>query len=92
MTEAVRASETSVCFNENHIPRPDDALRTSETSANLYETSRRYIPEGCYLHARRRENLNSHNSVNVRNLDLCRFSVSLGQVSAFVRVLVFLLR
>jgi hypothetical protein len=90
MTEAVRASETSVCFNENHIPRPDDALHTSETSANFYGTSRRYIPEGCYLYARRRENLKSH--VNVRNLDLFRFSVSLGQVSAFVRVLVFLLR
>jgi hypothetical protein len=36
-----------------------DAVRTSETS--IYsETTQRYIPEGCHLYTRRRENLKSH--------------------------------
>jgi hypothetical protein len=33
------------------------AVRTSETSVYLNETARRYIPEGCHLHIRRRETL-----------------------------------
>jgi hypothetical protein len=37
-----------------------EALSTSETSVSFYETARRNIPQGCYLHTRRRENLNSH--------------------------------
>jgi hypothetical protein len=37
-----------------------EAVRTSETSVNFYETTRRNIPEGCHLHTRRRENLKSH--------------------------------
>jgi hypothetical protein len=35
-----------------------DAMRTYETSVYSNETTRRYIPEGYHLHARRRENLN----------------------------------
>jgi hypothetical protein len=39
-----------------------EAVSTSETSVNFYETTRRNIPENCHLHARRRrENLKSHN-------------------------------
>jgi hypothetical protein len=34
-----------------------EAVRTSETSVKLYETTRRKIPEGCHLHNRRHENL-----------------------------------
>jgi hypothetical protein len=30
------------------------------TSVNFYQTTRRNIPEGSYLHTRRRENLKSH--------------------------------
>jgi hypothetical protein len=37
-----------------------EAVRTSETSAYCNETARRYIPEGCYLHTRHRENLKFH--------------------------------
>jgi hypothetical protein len=37
-----------------------EAVRTSETSVCFKETTRRYIPEGCYFHTRRRLNLKSH--------------------------------
>jgi hypothetical protein len=37
-----------------------EAVRTSETSVDFYETTRRNIPEACNLHTRRRENLKSH--------------------------------
>jgi hypothetical protein len=36
-----------------------EAINTSETSVNFYQTSRRNIPEDCHLHIRRRENLKS---------------------------------
>jgi hypothetical protein len=36
------------------------AARTSETSANFYQTTSRNIPEDSHLHIRRRENLKSH--------------------------------
>jgi hypothetical protein len=38
-----------------------EAVRTSEMSVNFNLTTRRYIPEDSKLHARRRENLKSHN-------------------------------
>jgi hypothetical protein len=34
-----------------------EAVRTSETSMYFYQTTRRYIPEGCHLHIRRRVSL-----------------------------------
>jgi hypothetical protein len=37
-----------------------EATRTSETSFDIYLTTRQYIPEDSDLHTRRRENLNSH--------------------------------
>jgi hypothetical protein len=37
-----------------------EAISTSETLANLYETTRRNIPEDSHLHTRHRENLKSH--------------------------------
>jgi hypothetical protein len=37
-----------------------EALRTSETSVNFYETTRRNIPEDSHFHTRRGENLKSH--------------------------------
>jgi hypothetical protein len=36
------------------------AVPTSETSVYFHETLRRYIPECCHLHTRRRENLKSN--------------------------------
>jgi hypothetical protein len=37
-----------------------EAVRTSETSVNIYLTTRQYIREDSELHTRRRENLKSH--------------------------------
>jgi hypothetical protein len=37
-----------------------EAVHTSETSVNLYQTTRRKISEGCHLHTRHLENLKSH--------------------------------
>jgi hypothetical protein len=37
-----------------------EAVRTSETLVNFYETTRRNIPEDSHHHPRRRENLKSH--------------------------------
>jgi hypothetical protein len=39
-----------------------EAVRTSETSVNIYLTTQQYIIKDCKLHSRRRENLKSHNS------------------------------
>jgi hypothetical protein len=36
-----------------------EAARTSETSVNFYQTTRRYNPEDSHRHTRRRENLKS---------------------------------
>jgi hypothetical protein len=36
-----------------------EAVSTSETSVNFYQTTRRNIPENSHLHTRRRENLKS---------------------------------
>jgi hypothetical protein len=37
-----------------------EAVNTSETSVNFYETTRRNIPEDSHLHIRHRENIKSH--------------------------------
>jgi hypothetical protein len=37
-----------------------EAVRTSETSVNIYVTTWKYIPEGSNCHTRRRENLKLH--------------------------------
>jgi hypothetical protein len=37
-----------------------EATSTSETSVNLYQTTRRNIPEDSHLHNRRREKMKSH--------------------------------
>jgi hypothetical protein len=37
-----------------------EAASTSETSANFYQTTRRYNPEDSHLHTRRCENIKSH--------------------------------
>jgi hypothetical protein len=36
------------------------AARTSDTSVNVYQTTRRNNPEDSHLHIHRRENLKSH--------------------------------
>jgi hypothetical protein len=37
-----------------------EAVKTSKTSVNFYQTTRRNIPEDSHLHTRRREKLKSH--------------------------------
>jgi hypothetical protein len=37
-----------------------EAASTSEMLLNLYQTTRRNVPQDDHLHTRRRENLNSH--------------------------------
>jgi hypothetical protein len=37
-----------------------EAASTSETSVNVYQTTRRYNPKDNHLHTSRRENLKSH--------------------------------
>jgi hypothetical protein len=37
-----------------------EAVSTSQTSANFYQTTRRNIPEDSHLHIRRRKKLKSH--------------------------------
>jgi hypothetical protein len=49
-----------------------EAARTSETSVNIYLTTRQYIPEDSELHTRRRENLKSHKKKCVCRPDLGR--------------------
>jgi hypothetical protein len=38
--------------------------RFSETSVDIYLTTRQYIPEDSELHTRRRDNLKSHNAIS----------------------------
>jgi hypothetical protein len=47
-----------------------EAACTSETSANLYQTTRSYSPEDSRLYTRRRENLKFYTSSKFRYLPL----------------------
>jgi hypothetical protein len=40
-----------------------DAVNSSETSVNIYQTTRHNIPDDSHLHSRRRENLKSHQHI-----------------------------
>jgi len=59
-----------------------DGYSTSKTPVILYETTRRYIPEGYHLHTRRRENLKSHvivvHFLKWLNWIFCKFSYPSG--------------
>jgi hypothetical protein len=52
------------CLHHQLIVLMMDAVNTSETSVDFYETTRHNIPEGYHLHIRRRENVKS----NFRNI------------------------
>jgi hypothetical protein len=74
------------------IIRAMSLVSTSETSV-IYQTTRRNIPEGCHLHARRRENLKSqglcsmefypHNIPAILSSDL-KIQVA-GSLDTFIR-------
>jgi hypothetical protein len=68
-----------------------EAVRTSETSAYFYETTR---PEECHDHTRHRENLKSHDEVGVHVTQVmrhpsCRYAVSLRGALPYVNTLYF---
>jgi hypothetical protein len=48
-----------------------EAVNTSETSVNIYQTTRRNIPEDSHLHTRLRENPKSHQIFNSFNMLSC---------------------
>jgi hypothetical protein len=53
-----------------------EAVRTSETSVNFYQSTRRNIPEEIHLHTRRRENLKSRKLVDSVPFAYSRISIS----------------
>jgi hypothetical protein len=72
-------------IGETGRPQPDkggkrgipdmEKVPASETSVYFNETTRRYIPDGCHLHTRRRENLKSHELIDKSLLErsVCEF-------------------
>jgi hypothetical protein len=48
-----------------------EAVSTSETSVNFYQTTQRNIPEDGHFHTERRKNLTSHNVTNSRSISPC---------------------
>jgi hypothetical protein len=47
------------CSDESLIALMMQAVQTSESSVNSYQSTRRYNPEDSHLHSHRRENLKS---------------------------------
>jgi hypothetical protein len=43
-----------------------EAVRTSETSVYINETTRRFIPESCHIHILRGEKVKYHKEYSVR--------------------------
>jgi len=56
----LKLTDVSEVLTASIIRAMMEVVRTSETSVNFNETTRRYIPEDSKLHTRRRENLKSH--------------------------------
>jgi hypothetical protein len=56
LVEAYRRFRGAFCLHY----QGDEAVSTSETSVNFYQTTRCNIPEDRHLHTRCRENLKSH--------------------------------
>jgi hypothetical protein len=59
LVELYRRFKGACCLH-HQIALIMEAARTSETSVNFYQTTRRYNPENSHLHTRRRENLKSY--------------------------------
>jgi hypothetical protein len=56
-------SEVLTVSNIRVITLMMEATSTSETSVNIYQTTRRNIPEGSHHHTRRREKLKSQQEI-----------------------------
>jgi hypothetical protein len=56
-------TDVSEVLTASNIKAMMEAVSTSETSVNIYQTTRRIIPEDKHLHTRRRENLKSHQKI-----------------------------
>jgi hypothetical protein len=59
-----------------------EAVRTSETSANFYETTRPNIPEDSHFHTRRLENLQCHNTEVVQSQTIKIFQIQHDRIYA----------
>jgi hypothetical protein len=57
ISKSIRNGE---CDHGRLITLTMEAARISETSVNIYQTTRRKIPEDSHLHSRRHENQKSH--------------------------------
>jgi hypothetical protein len=64
------------CFRGTCSALMMEAASTSETFVNFYQTTRRYSPEDCHLHSRRREHLKSYNCRYVIRSDVALKSIS----------------
>jgi hypothetical protein len=60
-------------------------VSTSETSVYFYKTTRFKIPEDCYVHTRRRENLKSHNILYVSTFLIPSMSATFPAHHFFLR-------
>jgi hypothetical protein len=60
------------CYHQGALT---EAIRTSETSVYFNYTTRRYIPEGCHLHTRRRKNMKSQNYRNAEGVIFILFNI-----------------
>jgi hypothetical protein len=58
LVEVYRRFRGACCLHH----QGDEVASTSETSVNLYQTTRRNNPEESHLHTRRRENLKSYST------------------------------
>jgi hypothetical protein len=62
-----------------------EAVSTSETSENFYQTTQRNIPEDSHLHACRRENPKSHQNTYLMSFSL-NYLASSAQLLALYSV------
>jgi hypothetical protein len=64
LVEVYRRFRVACCLHH----QGDEAANTSETSVNLYETTRHNIPEDSHLHTLRGEKLKSHSNKGIEML------------------------
>jgi hypothetical protein len=63
------------------------AISTSETSVNVYQTTRRNKPEASHIHARRRENLKYHKVRILMNALVVRFKRSYLRLESLTKTI-----
>jgi hypothetical protein len=71
--EVDRSFGGAYCLHHQGDHRPDDGVRTSETSVNFNVTTRRYIPEGSKLQGMLKTKIRRH--VNLSTLSERTYSI-----------------